>query len=84
MTARAALISLRRLEPASLALAVPVVDRRVLADLEPLVERLEALAVVDGLRAVGEWFEQFEQLDDGAVLALLAQPAGGGRPRPPG
>jgi len=48
------------------------------------VERLEALAVVDGLRAVGEWFEQFEQLDDGAVLALLAQPAGGGRPRPPG
>ena len=73
MTARAALVALRRLEPASLALAVPVVDRRVLPDLEPLVDRLEALAVVDGLRAVGEWFEQFEQLDDSAVLALLGR-----------
>jgi len=71
MTARAALTSLRRLGPASLTLAVPVVDRRVLPDLEPLVDRLEALAVVDGLRAVGEWFEHFEQLDDDAVLALL-------------
>jgi putative phosphoribosyl transferase len=71
MTARAALESLRRLDPASLALAVPVVDRRVLPDLEALVDRLEALAVVDGLRAVGEWYEQFEQLDDATVLALL-------------
>ena len=75
MTARAALASLRRLGPASLTLAVPVVDRRVLPDLEPLVDRLEALAVVDGLRAVGEWFEHFEQLDDDAVLALLGPSA---------
>ena len=36
LTARAALISLRRLGPASLSLAVPVVDHRVLEDLEPL------------------------------------------------
>ncbi len=71
MTARAALESLRPLQPASLALAVPVLDRLVLPDLEPLVDRLEALAVVDGLRAVGEWYEQFEQLDDATVLALL-------------
>ncbi|MEB3255829.1 MAG: phosphoribosyltransferase family protein [Synechococcaceae cyanobacterium] len=71
MTARAALQSLRRLQPASLALAVPVLDRHVRPDLEALVERLEALAVVDGLRAVGEWYERFEQLDDATVLALL-------------
>jgi putative phosphoribosyl transferase len=71
MTARAALESLRPLQPASLALAVPVLDRHVLPDLEALVDRLEALAVVDGLRAVGEWYERFEQLDDATVLALL-------------
>jgi putative phosphoribosyl transferase len=75
MTARAALESLRRLEPASLALAVPVVDRRVLPQLEALVNRLEALAVVEGLRAVGEWYEHFEQLDDADVLRLLGRPA---------
>lgn len=72
MTARAALLSLRGVSPASISLAVPVVDRRVLPALEPLVERLEALAVVDRLRAVGEWFERFDQLDDDEVIRLLA------------
>ena len=71
MTAKAALRSLRLLEPASLALGVPVLDRRVVPDLENQVDRLEALAVVDRLRAVGEWFREFGQLDDGEVIRLL-------------
>ena len=71
MTAKAALRSLRLLKPASLALGVPVMDRRVVPDLEHLVDRLEALAVVDRLRAVGEWFCEFGQLDDGEVIHLL-------------
>jgi putative phosphoribosyl transferase len=75
MTARAALESLRRLQPASLSLAVPVVDRRVVPDLEALVDRLEALAVVEKLRAVGEWYEHFEQLSDRDVLRLLGREA---------
>lgn len=78
MTVRAALISLRRLGPRSLTLAVPVVDRRVVPVLEAMVERLEALAVVDRLRAVGEWYDQFEQLDDAGVLALLEASRAGG------
>jgi len=72
-TVRAALTSLRRTEPASLLLAVPVLDRRLLPQLQPLVDELVALAVVDQLRSVGEWFAQFEQLSDQQVLALLAQ-----------
>jgi putative phosphoribosyl transferase len=71
MTAKAALRSLRLLGPASLALGVPVLDRRVVPDLENLVDRLEALAVVDRLQAVGEWFREFGQLDDGEVIRLL-------------
>ena len=74
MTARAALQSLRRLEPASLTLAVPVVDRRVVPDLDSLVDRLEALAVVEQLQAVGQWYEHFEQLSDADVLLLLEVP----------
>ena len=73
LTARAALVSLRRLGPASLGLAVPVVDRRLVAELEALVERLEMLAVVPHLQAVGPWYERFEQLDDSAVIKLLAR-----------
>jgi putative phosphoribosyl transferase len=72
LTARAALLSLRRLGPASLGLAVPVVDRRLVPELEPLVDRLEILAVVPHLQAVGPWYERFEQLDDSTVIQLLA------------
>ncbi|MFY8150310.1 MAG: phosphoribosyltransferase [Prochlorococcaceae cyanobacterium] len=72
MTVQAALRSLRRLAPASLALAVPVVDRAVALRLSRQVERFEALAVVDDLVAVGLWFERFEQLSDAEVLELLA------------
>jgi putative phosphoribosyl transferase len=71
MTVRAALLSLRRRDPASLTLAVPVVDREVVGDLQPLVDRLEALAVVTDLRAVGLWYDDFTQMTDQEVLALL-------------
>ena len=73
MTVQAALQALHPLHPASLTLAVPVIDRSLIARLEPLIDRLEALAVVDGLRAVGEWYEHFEQLQDREVLDLLAR-----------
>jgi len=72
MTVQAALLSLRQLQPASLTLAVPVLDRSVVVPLQPLIDHLVALAVVDGLRTVGEWYERFEQLQDQEVLALLA------------
>ncbi|MEB3260833.1 MAG: phosphoribosyltransferase family protein [Cyanobacteriota bacterium] len=74
MTARAALVSLRRCQPASLCLAVPVVDQAVARELQPLVDRLEALAVVPCLRAVGLWYDDFEPLTDQRVLALLRRP----------
>lgn len=73
MTVRAALLSLQRCQPASLTLAVPVVDREVADELARLVNHLVALAVVDDLRAVGLWYEDFKQLSDGEVIALLGQ-----------
>ena len=73
MTVRAALLSLQRCHPASLTLAVPVVDRELVADLQRLVNRLEALAVVDDLRAVGLWYGHFEQMTDRQVIEFLRQ-----------
>ena len=40
MTVQAALLSLRQLQPASLTLAVPVLDRSVVPRLRPLVDQL--------------------------------------------
>lgn len=73
MTVRAALLSLQQVGPASLTLAVPVVDREVVKDLQPLVNRLEVVAVVDNLQAVGLWYRNFDQLSDAEVLELLAR-----------
>jgi len=74
MTVQAALQSLRRLNPAQLRLAVPVLDRQIQAVLEPLLDQLDALAVVEDLRAVGDWYQHFEPVEDAEVLRLLYPP----------
>jgi putative phosphoribosyl transferase len=71
LTARAALLSLRPLRPASITLAVPVMDAELVPVFEALVERLEVLAVVPRLEAVGLWYANFPQLDDATVVKML-------------
>ncbi|MFM1812629.1 MAG: hypothetical protein RLZZ336_1567 [Cyanobacteriota bacterium] len=71
MTVRAALQALRRCEPAELVLAVPVLDQRLVGSLSPLVDALVAVATVSGLRAVGEYYNDFSQVSDHAVEQLL-------------
>ena len=73
LTVRAVLQSLRQAGPTRLVLAVPVIDQRVLNKLQPLVDQLVALAVVDDLIAVGQWYEEFEPVEDQQVLNLLAE-----------
>lgn len=72
LTVRAALQSLRQARPARLALAVPVLDRRLVGRLRSLVDELVTLAEVDDLRAVGYWYRRFEPVADAEVLGLLA------------
>lgn len=72
LTIRAALSSLRERRPRGLVLAVPVADRRVMADLRPLTEQMLVLHPVDGLRSVGAYYDHFEPVDDQEVLATLA------------
>ena len=72
LTVRAALLSLRQLQPQRLTLAVPVVASRVLRELRELVDEAVVLAAIDDLIAVGCHYDHFEQLSDHDVLALLA------------
>ena len=78
LTAKAALLSLQRLSPKKLILAVPVVASMAMNGLRPLVDDVIALAVVEHLTAVGCHYQRFEQLTDDDVLALMA---GTSRPR---
>ena len=73
MTVAAALHSLQALKPNQLILAVPVVDQRVIEPLRKLCDQLVALKVVTNLQAVGEYFENFEQLHDSDVINLLKE-----------
>jgi putative phosphoribosyl transferase len=71
MTAKAALLSLGKVDAASLSLAIPVIDSSVAQQLAPLVDRLEALAYVAELSSVGLWYQHFPQLSDSEVLEYL-------------
>jgi putative phosphoribosyl transferase len=71
MTAKAALLSLGKVDAASLSLAIPVIDSSVAQELAPLVDRLEALAYVADLSSVGLWYQDFPQLSDSEVLEYL-------------
>jgi predicted phosphoribosyltransferase len=52
-------------------LAVPVLDQRLVSQLSPLVDALIAVAIVSGLRAVGDYYDDFSQVSDSMVEQLL-------------
>lgn len=76
VTAEAALGSLRRHHPRRLVLAVPVCAPDTARRLADLADAVVCLAAPQGFRAVGEWYEQFEQTTDQEVLAALGRTAG--------
>jgi putative phosphoribosyl transferase len=73
MTVAAALHSLRAARPNQLILAIPVVDQKLIAPLQSLCDQLIALKVVSNLQAVGEYFENFDQIQDADVINLLEE-----------
>ncbi len=70
-TIRAALQVLRRQNPRSLTLAVPVAPDDVLAELRPLVDGAVCLSSPAMFSSVGRYYEQFDQTSDEEVNALL-------------
>lgn len=78
-TARAALRAVRRGAPERVVLAVPVSSPQAARLLSPEVDELVCLAQPSDFRAVGLWYDDFEQLSDDDVLrALRAAPADAG------
>jgi len=72
-TMRAAIASLRRLQPARIVVAVPVAARSVCAQLAHEAEQVVCLSTPMDLDAVGQWYDDFTQTTDAEVCDLLAR-----------
>ncbi|SEG33253.1 putative phosphoribosyl transferase [Nonomuraea solani] len=70
-TARAALRALHPAKPARLTLAVPVGARETVHSLRQEADEVVVLRTPADFRAVGQWYELFDQLSDADVLDLL-------------
>ncbi|MEV4468308.1 phosphoribosyltransferase family protein [Nonomuraea sp. NPDC049421] len=70
-TARAALRAVNAAKPAKVTLAVPVGSPDTVASMRGEADEVVVLATPVDFRAVGQWYEHFEQLDDDDVLDLL-------------
>ncbi|NJP48672.1 phosphoribosyltransferase [Streptomyces sp. SBST2-5] len=76
-TARAALRSVRRQQPARLVFAVPVASPEGAALMRREADEVVCLSEPAGFMAVGQWYDDFEQLTDEDVLAALQERAEG-------
>jgi len=71
-TMRAALRATRRRHPARMVLAVPVASPAALASLRPEVDEVVCLASPEDFLGVGQFYDDFRQVTDDEVMALLA------------
>lgn len=79
-TTRAALHAVRRQAPARLVLAVPVAPADALADLAADADEIVCLDTPDPFGAVGAFYQDFRQVPDDEVVALLDRARAARRP----
>jgi putative phosphoribosyl transferase len=70
-TMRAAIAAVRRQQPVSVIVAVPVGSHRVCAELAPSVDRVVCLETPSAFRAVGQTYRDFTATEDAEVVAAL-------------
>jgi predicted phosphoribosyltransferase len=70
---RAAVIAVRRQQPRKLVVGVPVASKRICDKLRPLVDAVICTSTPEPFRAVGCWYEHFDQTSDDEVHDLLAR-----------
>lgn len=74
-TAVAAVLSARKQSARSVIVAAPVASPQAVERLAPVADGVIALLVEPEFEAVGHYYEQFPQLEDDEVMALLHLPA---------
>ena len=72
----AALASVRQQHPSRLVCAVPVASAEALAAIRPLADDVVCLLVPEDFEGVGQFYRDFQQVEDEDVLACLRSAAG--------
>ena len=70
-TMRAAIVTIKNQHPAKIIIAVPVAVKEVCDVLNHLVDEVICLYQPPDLMSVGYWYENFEQITDEEVIALM-------------
>ncbi|HEY9316058.1 phosphoribosyltransferase [Williamsia sp.] len=70
---RAAIEAARTHKPDRLIVAVGVAPQSAISEIAPLVDDLVCVSTPTDFRAVGQWYERFEQVADATVCSLLAR-----------
>lgn len=76
VSAKAAIVSVKKLNPKKIIFAAPVCSYDTGRELSFLVDDLVCLTVPLNVYAIGFWYENFEQISDEEVLDLLKQARG--------
>jgi putative phosphoribosyl transferase len=71
-TARAAIQAVREQAPRRIIFAAPVAAAQAAIRLSALVDECVCVETPEDLWAIGAWYEDFEQVSDGEVAAILA------------
>jgi len=70
-TAEAAVMSAKKQNSCTVTVAAPVASHHAITRLERVADRVMALEIDPDFMAVGQYYEEFPQLDDEEVAALL-------------
>jgi putative phosphoribosyl transferase len=74
-TIRAAVESVRKKNAAEIILAAPVGPLDTVRELSKIVDRVVCLSTPAGFNAIGEFYEEFDQVEDEAVKEILSAAA---------
>lgn len=74
-TMKAAVRSLKRSRPARLVVAIPVAPTAALEEIGRLADEVVCLASPEPFYAVGQWYQDFRQVEDDEVRELLLEAA---------
>ncbi|KIE58818.1 phosphoribosyl transferase [Methylacidiphilum kamchatkense Kam1] len=72
-TMRAAVAAIRKLAPKELIVAVPVAPPYVYEEMKKIADRVVVLMTPEEFYGVGQWYENFNQLSDWEVCAMLRE-----------
>lgn len=70
---KAALLALEKFQPKEIVLAIPILPKDSIKEIESLVDSLIYLAAPEPFYSIGNWYEDFSQISDNEVIELLAQ-----------